>query len=110
VTISDILDSDHLPKVFHILDHVKSKNLPEPVEKFTDWERFQNLISDLISHRTEINSGLEALEVDRAARDFTAHIASASRLSTNKFTLSDLNDDLPDLDRLLKHKQRLRKL
>jgi exonuclease III len=36
VIISDILDSDHLPVVFHILDHIKIKSLSEPVEKFTD--------------------------------------------------------------------------
>jgi hypothetical protein len=40
VIISDILDSDHLPIVFHILDHVKIRNLSEPIEKFTDWDRF----------------------------------------------------------------------
>jgi hypothetical protein len=27
VIVSDILDSDHLPIVFHILDHVKIRNL-----------------------------------------------------------------------------------
>jgi hypothetical protein len=89
VTVSDILDSDHLPIVFHIMDHVKTRNLSEPVEKFTDWEQFQSLASDLISPRIEINSGEEA---DRAARDFTASIASAYRLSTRKIKLSTLND------------------
>ncbi|PNF26775.1 hypothetical protein B7P43_G18023 [Cryptotermes secundus] len=73
VTVSNILDSDHLPIVFHILDHVKIRNLLEPTEEFTDWERFQSL----------------ALE---------------------KVTLLDINNDLPGLGRLLKHKQRLRKL
>jgi hypothetical protein len=105
--VSDILDSDHLPIVFHILDHVKIRNLSESVEKFTDWERFQSLASELISPRIEINSGVEA---DKAARDFTASIASAYRLSTNKVTLSNINKDTPELDRLLKHKQWLRKL
>jgi hypothetical protein len=57
VIVSDILDSDHLPIVFHILDHVKIRNLSEPVEKFTDWERFQSLASELVSPRVEINSG-----------------------------------------------------
>jgi hypothetical protein len=33
VTVSDILDSDHLPVSFHVLDHVKTKNLPEPIRK-----------------------------------------------------------------------------
>jgi hypothetical protein len=57
--------------------------------------------------RVEINSGVEA---DKAARDFTASTASAHGLSTSKVTLPDINNDLPVLDRLLKHKRRLRKL
>jgi hypothetical protein len=60
VIVSDILDSDHLQIVLHILDHVKIRNLSKPVEKFTDWERFQSLASELISPRIEINSGVEA--------------------------------------------------
>jgi hypothetical protein len=40
IIVSDILDSDHLLIVLHILDHVKTRNLSEPVEKFTDWEVF----------------------------------------------------------------------
>jgi hypothetical protein len=34
VIVSDILDSDHLPIIFHIQDHVKIRNLSEPIEKF----------------------------------------------------------------------------
>jgi hypothetical protein len=68
VIVSDILDSDHLPILFHILDHVETRNPSEPVEKFTDWEGFQSLASDLIPPRLEINSGEEA---DKAAHDFT---------------------------------------
>jgi hypothetical protein len=41
--ISDILDSDHLPIIFHILDHVRTKNVLAP---FTDWEQFQSLASN----------------------------------------------------------------
>jgi hypothetical protein len=44
------------------------------------------------------------------ARDFTASIASVYRLSARKVALSDVNTDLPGLDRLLKLKKRLRKL
>jgi hypothetical protein len=40
-TVSDILDSDHLPTVFHILDHVKIRDLSEPIEKFTDGISFK---------------------------------------------------------------------
>jgi hypothetical protein len=70
-----------------------------------DW--FQRLTSELISCRIKINLEVEA---DKVTRDFTASVASAYRLSTSKVTLSDISNDLPGLDRLLKHKQRLRKL
>jgi hypothetical protein len=43
VIFSDILKSDRLPVIFHILDHVKIKNLLDRIEKFTDWDRFQSL-------------------------------------------------------------------
>jgi hypothetical protein len=48
--------------------------------------------------------------VDKAACDFTASKASVYRPSTGKITLSDLNNDLPGLENLLKHKWRLRTL
>jgi hypothetical protein len=101
------LDSDNLPIIFHILDHFKIRNLSDPIEKLRDWDRFQSLASELISPKIEIKSGLEA---DKAAREFSSSIASAYRLSTSKITLLDLNNDLPGLDRSLRHKQRLRKL
>jgi hypothetical protein len=74
--------------------------------KNSDWDRFQSLASELLSPQVQINSGVEA---NKAARNYTASVASAYRLSTSKVTLSDIND-LPGLDHLLKHKQRLRKL
>jgi hypothetical protein len=93
--------------VFHILYHVTTKILSDPLEKCTDWEQFQILVSNLVSPRIEINAGVEA---DKAALEFTASIASAYRLSTSKVKLAELNSDVPGLDRLLKHKKRLRKL
>jgi hypothetical protein len=48
VIVSDILDSDHLPIIFHILDHVRTQNASASLEKFTDWEQFQSLTSNLI--------------------------------------------------------------
>jgi hypothetical protein len=48
VIVSDILDLDHLPIIFHILDHAKIMNLLGPIEKFTHWDRFQNLVSESI--------------------------------------------------------------
>jgi hypothetical protein len=100
VIVSDILYSAHLPIIFHMLDRVKIMNLLEPVEKFTDCERFQNLASELISPRIEINSEVEA---DKAARDFIASTASVYRLMTSKVTLPNINNDISGLDRLLKH-------
>jgi hypothetical protein len=105
--VSDAPDSYHLPIVFNVLGHVRTRALSDPVEKFTDWDRFEGLASDLVSPRIEINSGVE---VDKAMRNFTPFVASAYRLSTCKVTLSDLNSDLSGLDRLLKHIQRLRRL
>jgi hypothetical protein len=107
VIVSEILDSDHLPIIFHILDHVRTKQISEPLEEFTNWEQFQSLVSNIIPPRVEINSGVEA---DKAACAFTASIASAYRLSTNKIILSDLNNDIPALDRLLRYKKKMRKL
>jgi hypothetical protein len=107
MSFSDILYSDHLPIVFHILHHVTTNRLSEPLEKFTDWERFQNLAANLILPRVEINSVVEA---DKAALDLTASIASAYRLSTSKVKLPELYSHIPGLVRQLKHKKRLRKL
>jgi hypothetical protein len=36
VIVSDILDSHHLPVIFHLLDHIRSRNLSDSVNKFTD--------------------------------------------------------------------------
>jgi hypothetical protein len=49
VIVSDILDSDNLSIIIHILDHVKIRNLSDPIKNFTDWEGFQSLTSELIS-------------------------------------------------------------
>jgi hypothetical protein len=84
--VSDILDSDHLPIVFHILRCVIIRNISEPIEKFTAWGWFQSLASELISCKIKIKSGVED---NRAAHNFTASIASAYRLLTSKLTLSD---------------------
>jgi hypothetical protein len=107
VIFFDILDSDRLPIVFHLLDHVRTGNISDLVDKFADWEQFQSLASQLISPRIQINLGEEA---DKVVCDFTPSIALAYRLSTSKITLLDLNNDLPGLESLLKHKWRLRKL
>jgi hypothetical protein len=55
--VSDIGDSDHLPIIFHILDHIKTTKLSGQIEKFTYWKQFQSLPPELISPRIQINSG-----------------------------------------------------
>jgi hypothetical protein len=44
IIFSDILDSDHLPIIFHILDHIRTKQISEPPKKCTGWELFQILV------------------------------------------------------------------
>jgi hypothetical protein len=95
VTVSDILDLDHISAVFHILDHVKIKNLLEPTEESTDLDWFESLTSELISPRIEINMRVEA---NKVAHNFPASVASAYMLLTSKVTLSDINSDLLSLD------------
>jgi hypothetical protein len=34
VRVADIMDLDHLPIIFCILDHVKAREILDPVEKF----------------------------------------------------------------------------
>jgi hypothetical protein len=43
IIVCDILHADQQPILFHILEHLKIRNLSEPIEKFTDWDRFQSL-------------------------------------------------------------------
>jgi hypothetical protein len=57
IIVSDSLDSNHLPIIFHLLDHVRTRNLSDLVDKFTDWEWFQSLASELMSSRIKINLG-----------------------------------------------------
>jgi hypothetical protein len=71
VIVSDILDSDHLPIIFHLLDYIRTRNLSDPVDKFADWERFRRLASELISPKTQINSEEEADKAARAKQNYT---------------------------------------
>jgi hypothetical protein len=65
------------------LDHVRTRNLTDPVDKFTGLKRFQSLASELISPTIQSDSGEE---VDKATRDFTAPTASAYRQTIEKQT------------------------
>jgi hypothetical protein len=60
VIVSDILDSDQPPIAFHLLGHDRTTNISDPVDKFTDWEKYQRLASELIYSRIQINLGEEA--------------------------------------------------
>jgi hypothetical protein len=41
VIVSGILDSDHLPIIFHILDHVRTKNASAPLENLQNGNGFK---------------------------------------------------------------------
>jgi hypothetical protein len=43
VILSDILDSDHLPIVFHVMEHVTTKRLSEPLENSQIGNGFRTL-------------------------------------------------------------------
>jgi hypothetical protein len=86
---------------------IKAREILDTVEKFTAWEHFQSIVSALLSPRVEINICIEA---DKAGRDFAASIASAYWLSSKTTIISDSNRGPSSLERLLKHKQGLRKL
>jgi len=60
------------------VDHVTTTNISDPVETFTDWEWFQNLPSDLVSPRIQINLRGEG---DKLEHDF---ITLVHRLVTSK--------------------------
>jgi hypothetical protein len=48
-SVTDSLNLDHLPITFSVLDSVRTREVFDPVEKQTDWNRFQSLASELIS-------------------------------------------------------------
>jgi hypothetical protein len=73
VRVLDIMDSDHLPIMFCIWDHVKTREILDPVEKFTDWERFNSLASALVSPRIEINVCTEDI-LHIQSKHLSAHI------------------------------------
>jgi hypothetical protein len=84
VIVSEILDSDHLPIIFYIMDHIRTTKLLEPLNKFIDWDYFQSLATDVMSPRIEINSRIDA---NKAACNFAAFIASAYWLSTTIYQI-----------------------
>jgi hypothetical protein len=54
--VSDILDSDHLPIIFHIMGHVKIRNLSEPIEKIHRLRTVSKPRLGINIPRIEINS------------------------------------------------------
>jgi endonuclease/exonuclease/phosphatase (EEP) superfamily protein YafD len=102
----EILESDHLPILYHMLDHVSTRDKSAPIEIHTDWEQFQSLALILIAPTTQIHTSEDA---EDAARKFAASIASPYRLPTHKIANLKLNEELTELDKLLQLKRRLRK-
>jgi hypothetical protein len=76
VTVSDIMDSDHLPIIFQLLDRIRTKNLSDLVGKFTDWKWFQSLVYELISPIIQINWGGGG-RANKVVRDVTDFVSSA---------------------------------
>jgi hypothetical protein len=77
IIVTDILDSDHLPIMFTILDPVRRREALNPVETLTDWKLFQSLASELLSPVIQI---YPSNKVGKAACDFAASITSTQRL------------------------------
>jgi hypothetical protein len=99
VIVSDLLDSALLPIVFHLLHHVRTSKVSDPVNKFTDCGQFQSLASELISPRNQI---ITAGRSWQSSPRLCCLYSLAYRLSTSNITHSDLNTDLPSLKSLLK--------
>jgi hypothetical protein len=57
VLASDILDSDRLSIIFHLLGDIITRNFSGEVNSVSDWERFQSLASELISPRIQFSWG-----------------------------------------------------
>jgi len=73
------------------------------VEKFTDCKQLQSLASELVSLRLQTDCW-------RGWQSRSWLYSLAYRLSTSTVALSVLNDNVPSLDQVLKHRQRLWKL
>jgi hypothetical protein len=96
VIVADILDSHRLPIVLHLLDYIRTTNLSDAVDKFTDWERSQCLASELILPISKLTPRKKPIK--RYDTLLPIRIASAYRLSISKITFSGLNKDLPGLE------------
>jgi hypothetical protein len=59
-TVTEVLDSDYLPVKFSFADHVRARDVLYPAEKFTDWEQFQSLPSQIVSPKIQVHSSEEA--------------------------------------------------
>jgi hypothetical protein len=42
ITVSDTLNSDNFPKLFHIVYHIRARDILAPVEIHVDWERLRS--------------------------------------------------------------------
>jgi hypothetical protein len=63
VIVTDILDSDHLPIMFSILNPARTREALDPIEKkkLRKWQVFQSLASELISPNIQIQMNLSGI-------------------------------------------------
>jgi hypothetical protein len=95
--------------IISVLDPARRKESLDPVEKFTDWELFQSLASELASPNIQIQIHFSN-EADKEARDFAVTVVSAYRLSARKTTILDRKYEIHVLDALSNYIKKLRKL
>jgi hypothetical protein len=88
----EILDSVQLPILFHMLDHISTRDISAYIEIHADWERFQGLATEFIAPRTQIRTSEDAEE---AAHKFAASIALAYRLSKHNIALWEIMYSCP---------------
>jgi hypothetical protein len=55
IIFSDTLDSDELSFALHLLNHIRTRNLSGPGDKFTEWERFRCVAYELISLKSKLS-------------------------------------------------------
>jgi hypothetical protein len=101
VIVTGILDSDHLPIMFNIVDPARMSEALNPVEKLRAWKSFKASSPNSLSSNIQIHN---SDKVNKAAFDFAASIVSVYMLSTRKSIISELKYEIPGLDRLRKHK------
>ncbi|GFT28420.1 RNA-directed DNA polymerase from mobile element jockey, partial [Nephila pilipes] len=106
VTTSPVLSSDHNPVTFKL----KLENFSNPLNTylFTNWNKFQNYLSDSITGNPPINN-IE--EVDTAIENFNSCISTAINQASICKVLNKPHSNLPlSIRRVIKEKNNIRKI